>query len=95
MFLFVFVSDLSGDLHEVLSRVQTSLWLGTGAQRCPLVRAAYLRVVDSLRKRSCENFLSQLCNTLTNDLNSPLQGLQVGALQPRKHVKFTHEGSVF
>ncbi|XP_024861145.1 thyroid adenoma-associated protein homolog [Kryptolebias marmoratus] len=71
-------SGLSGGLHEVLSRVQTSLWLGTGAQSCPLVRAVYLGVVDSLRKDSCENFLSQLSDSLIHELRTPQQGLQLG-----------------
>uniref|UniRef100_A0A1A7Z6S5 Uncharacterized protein n=1 Tax=Iconisemion striatum TaxID=60296 RepID=A0A1A7Z6S5_9TELE len=71
-------SDLSSDLREVMNRVQTSLWLVTEAQRCPLVRAAYVSVVDCLRGSSCENFLSQLSDRLIHDLITPQEGLQVG-----------------
>uniref|UniRef100_A0A1A8KRP4 Uncharacterized protein n=1 Tax=Nothobranchius kuhntae TaxID=321403 RepID=A0A1A8KRP4_NOTKU len=71
-------SDISSDLHVVMTRVQTSMWLVTGAQRCPLVRAAYISVVDCLRGCSCDNFLSQLSDRLIHDLIMPQEGLQVG-----------------
>ncbi|XP_047447791.1 thyroid adenoma-associated protein homolog isoform X2 [Mugil cephalus] len=66
------------DLREVLSGVYDSLWLATEAQRCPLVRAAYLGVVHSLRGLCCESYLTQLSDTLMCDLQTPQQGLQVG-----------------
>ncbi|XP_041644080.1 thyroid adenoma-associated protein homolog [Cheilinus undulatus] len=69
----------SADLREVLSRVEASLWLVTEAQRCPLVRAAYLSVVESLRGFLCETFLSKISETLMNDLQKPQQQLQVGS----------------
>ncbi|MEQ2294152.1 hypothetical protein AMECASPLE_000992 [Ameca splendens] len=71
-------SVLSDDLREVVSRIHASMWLGTAAQRCPLVRAVYLSVADSLRKHSCETFLLQLSDKLMHDLQTPQQGLQVG-----------------
>ncbi|XP_056233315.1 thyroid adenoma-associated protein homolog [Seriola aureovittata] len=71
-------SDPSTALSVVLSRVDTSLWLVTGAQRCPLVRAVYLGVVDSLRRFCCETYLSKLSDTLMRDLQTPQTGLQVG-----------------
>ncbi|XP_026199632.1 thyroid adenoma-associated protein homolog isoform X2 [Anabas testudineus] len=66
------------DLSEVLNRVSASLWLVTKAQRCPLVRAAYLSVAESLRGFCSETYISELSNTLMHDLQSPQQGLQVG-----------------
>ncbi|KAM7416659.1 hypothetical protein PAMA_018626 [Pampus argenteus] len=66
------------DLCEVLSRVDASLWLATEAQRCPLVRVAYLAVADSLRGLCCETYLSKLCDALMCELHTPQQGLQVG-----------------
>ncbi|XP_047238412.1 thyroid adenoma-associated protein homolog isoform X1 [Girardinichthys multiradiatus] len=71
-------SVLSDDLREVVSRIHASMWLGTAAQRCPLVRAVYLSVADSLRKHFCETFLMQLSDKLMHDLHTPQQGLQVG-----------------
>ncbi|XP_076007130.1 tRNA (32-2'-O)-methyltransferase regulator THADA-like [Genypterus blacodes] len=68
----------SADLCEVLSRVDASLWLATGAQRCPLVSAAYLGVAESLRKRSCEAYLNKLSDLLMYELQTPQHGLQIG-----------------
>lgn len=67
----------SADLREVLNRVDASLWLVTEAQRCPLVRAAYLGVADSLRRFCCETYLSTLSDTLVHDVQMPQQELQV------------------
>ncbi|KAM6930999.1 tRNA (32-2'-O)-methyltransferase regulator THADA [Xenentodon cancila] len=68
----------SDELCQVLSRVHASQWLATEAQRCPLVRAAYLGVVNSLRTHCSENFLSQLSDALIHNLQNPQPGLQVG-----------------
>jgi len=57
------------------------MWLVTEAQRCPLVRAAYLGVAASLRRLCCEAFLSQLRSTLLHDLLTP---------QPERQVSDTH-----
>ncbi|XP_041793146.1 thyroid adenoma-associated protein homolog isoform X2 [Chelmon rostratus] len=68
----------SAGLCDVLSRVEASLWLATEAQRCPLVRAAYLGVADSLRRLCCETYLSELSDSLMHDLQKPQQALEVG-----------------
>ncbi|XP_029018026.1 thyroid adenoma-associated protein homolog isoform X2 [Betta splendens] len=68
----------SAGLSEVLDRVWASLWLGTGAQHCPLVRAAYLSVAESLRGFCSEAYVTKLSETLLQDLQTPQQGLQVG-----------------
>ncbi|KAL7392507.1 hypothetical protein ABVT39_025652 [Epinephelus coioides] len=72
------VSVPSADLCEVLRRVEASLWLVTEAQHCPLVRGAYLGVVDTLRRLCCETYLSKLSDTLMHDLQTPQQELQIG-----------------
>lgn len=55
----------------------------TEAQRCPLVRAVYLDVVDALRRFCCEIYLSDLSSTLLRDLQTPQQSLQVCELLTR------------
>ncbi|XP_038151490.1 thyroid adenoma-associated protein homolog isoform X1 [Cyprinodon tularosa] len=71
-------SAVSADLCEVVSRMQASMWLGTTAQRCLLVRAVYLSVAESLRRHSCDSFLLQLSDRLMHDLYAPQQGLEIG-----------------
>uniref|UniRef100_UPI003AAEFBF2 tRNA (32-2'-O)-methyltransferase regulator THADA n=1 Tax=Centroberyx gerrardi TaxID=166262 RepID=UPI003AAEFBF2 len=67
----------SADLCEVVSRVDASLWLVTGAQRCPMVRGAYLGVAGSLRRFSSEVYLNKLSDTLLCELHTPQHRLQV------------------
>ncbi|XP_045890923.1 thyroid adenoma-associated protein homolog isoform X2 [Micropterus dolomieu] len=71
-------SARSPDLCKVVSRVDASLWLVTETQRCPLVRAAYIAVADSLRRFCCETYLSKLRDTLIHDLQTSQRELQVG-----------------
>ncbi|XP_019715994.1 thyroid adenoma-associated protein homolog [Hippocampus comes] len=68
----------AAELHAAVSAVEASLWLATDIQRCPLVRAAYVTVVESLRRFCCETFLSTLFDVLIRELRTPKQGLQVG-----------------
>lgn len=70
-------SDPSSDLNELLSRMDASLWLVTEAQHCPLVRAAYLGIADTLRKFFCETYLIKLNQILMCDLQKPPKELQV------------------
>ncbi|XP_061672934.1 tRNA (32-2'-O)-methyltransferase regulator THADA-like isoform X2 [Syngnathoides biaculeatus] len=62
----------------VVSAVEGAAWLATDAQRCPLVRATYVAVVQSLGKLCSEAFLSKLFDVLTRELRTPQQGLQIG-----------------
>nr|XP_061803888.1 tRNA (32-2'-O)-methyltransferase regulator THADA-like [Nerophis lumbriciformis] len=66
------------ELDSIVCAVEASVWLSTDAQRCPLVRAAYVAVVDSLRGFCCETFLSKLFDILKCELHKPQHGLQVG-----------------
>uniref|UniRef100_A0A667ZTH9 Si:ch211-225b11.4 n=1 Tax=Myripristis murdjan TaxID=586833 RepID=A0A667ZTH9_9TELE len=69
--------------------VEASLWLVTAAQRCPLVRGAYLGVVGSLRRFCSEVYLDRLSNTLLCELNAPQDRLQVGLLSfHQKAIQF-------
>ncbi|XP_077600767.1 tRNA (32-2'-O)-methyltransferase regulator THADA-like isoform X1 [Stigmatopora nigra] len=71
-------SGPSLELNAVVCAVEESVWLATDAQRCPLVRAAYVAVVDSLRRFCGETFLSNFYGVLKCELHRPQQGLQVG-----------------
>ncbi|KAL6114197.1 uncharacterized protein ACO6RY_05021 [Pungitius sinensis] len=71
-------SDPSADLCEVLGKMNASMWLVTEAQRCPLVRAAYLGVADSLRGLCCDTYLTELSHTLMRDIQTPQRELQLG-----------------
>lgn len=51
-----------------LSRIEAQPWLATEAQRCPLVRAAYLGVADALRGFCSETFLVELSETVARGL---------------------------
>lgn len=51
-----------------LSRIEAQSWLATEAQRCPLVRAAYLGVADSLKGSCSQKFLMELSETVARDL---------------------------
>ncbi|XP_029685958.1 thyroid adenoma-associated protein homolog isoform X2 [Takifugu rubripes] len=68
----------SSDMNELLSRMDASLWLVTEDQHCPLVRAAYLGIADTLRKFLCETYLSKLNKILMRDLQKPQKELQIG-----------------
>uniref|UniRef100_A0A8C5ALD0 Thyroid adenoma-associated protein homolog n=1 Tax=Gadus morhua TaxID=8049 RepID=A0A8C5ALD0_GADMO len=70
----------SCELGEVLSRIEASYWLAGAAQRCPLVRAAYLAVVSTLRAQCSPAFLHQLSGSLLQELSQPQPRLQVGSL---------------
>nr|XP_029493834.1 thyroid adenoma-associated protein homolog isoform X1 [Oncorhynchus nerka] len=66
-------------LCDVVDRVESRLWLVTGAQHCPLVRGAYLGVAGLLRGFCSQGFLLQMRDVLLSELHSPHQRLQVGS----------------
>lgn len=66
------------DLCMVLSKVEASLWLATEAQCCPLVRMAYVGLVETLTRFCSEMFLSKLNDILAEELQKPQRGLQIG-----------------
>ncbi|XP_061762555.1 tRNA (32-2'-O)-methyltransferase regulator THADA [Nerophis ophidion] len=68
----------AAEFHAVVSAVESSVWLATNDQRCPLVRAAYVAVVELIRKSCRETFLSKLFDILVLDLGRTQQGLQIG-----------------
>ncbi|XP_072289759.1 tRNA (32-2'-O)-methyltransferase regulator THADA [Eucyclogobius newberryi] len=66
------------DHHEAVNKVEASLWLATTAQRCPLVKMAYVEVVETITQFCSEPFLSQLHEILIEDLQKPQQEIQIG-----------------
>ncbi|XP_034152617.1 thyroid adenoma-associated protein homolog isoform X2 [Esox lucius] len=72
-------------LCEVVGRVESRLWLVTGAQCCPLVCGAYLGVAGLLRARCSQGFLHQLIGLLLSELHSPNHRLQVPERLLRTH----------
>lgn len=61
-------NDTVADLHVALSRIEAQPWLATQSQRCPLVRAAYLEVADSLKGFCSQKFLMELSKMVAHDL---------------------------
>lgn len=81
-------SDAPTDLREVLSRIEAQPWLATEAQRCPLVRAAYLGIAHLLRGVCSETFLMDLSETVARDLEGAAkEELQVRDRHSRRHGK--------
>ncbi|XP_077377667.1 tRNA (32-2'-O)-methyltransferase regulator THADA isoform X2 [Festucalex cinctus] len=68
----------AAELHAAVSAVEASVWLATDAQRCPLVRATYVAVVESLQRFCRQTFLSELFDVVMRELLTPQQGLQLG-----------------
>ncbi|XP_055079941.1 thyroid adenoma-associated protein homolog [Periophthalmus magnuspinnatus] len=66
------------NLHEAVNKVEASIWLATEAQRCPLVKMAYVEVVETITQFCSEHFLSQLHEILTDDLQKPQHEIQIG-----------------
>nr|XP_057925831.1 thyroid adenoma-associated protein homolog isoform X2 [Doryrhamphus excisus] len=66
------------ELHAAVSAIEASVWLASSLQCCPLVRGAYVTVVELLRRCCCETFVSKLFDILVHELRAPQQGLQVG-----------------
>ncbi|KAJ0041712.1 hypothetical protein NL108_007923, partial [Boleophthalmus pectinirostris] len=65
-------------LHEVVNKVEASLWLATEAQHCPLVKMAYVEVIEAITQFCSEHFLSQLHKILTDDLQKAQLEFQIG-----------------
>lgn len=74
-----------------LSRIEAQPWLATEAQRCPLVRAAYLGVADSLRGFCSKTFLMELSETVTRDL----KGAAEEELQVRDRLSLEYKDILY
>ncbi|OWK60158.1 hypothetical protein RLOC_00008860 [Lonchura striata] len=73
-------------LHPVTLQLEARGWLLTPAQRCPLVRAAFLQVLALLPTSFSPGFTQYIHDTISTELGSLLQGgtsgcaeLQVGS----------------
>ncbi|MFT7808492.1 thyroid adenoma-associated protein homolog [Arapaima gigas] len=60
-------------LHQVTEHLETSKWLATSAQRCPLIRSAYLEVVMLVARFCSHDFLDSLQTELLHQLQSDTQ----------------------
>lgn len=61
-------------LHAVTLQLETRGWLLTPAQRCPLVRAAFLQVLTLLPTSFSPGFAQYIHDTISTELGSLLQG---------------------
>ncbi|XP_038650126.1 thyroid adenoma-associated protein homolog [Scyliorhinus canicula] len=67
------------ELQDVLMSLEAKLWLVSPAQRCPLIRAAYLKIVLLVVNLCSEDFLYSLQLLLLSELKSPPSSLMIGS----------------
>ncbi|XP_043833108.1 thyroid adenoma-associated protein homolog isoform X2 [Dromiciops gliroides] len=65
-------------LPAVVHQAEAAFWLFTPAQRCPLIRSAYLRLLSLLTSGCSEDFLKQLEAAVTQELGPSRPETQVG-----------------
>nr|XP_032607205.2 thyroid adenoma-associated protein homolog isoform X3 [Taeniopygia guttata] len=68
-------------LHPVALQLETRGWLLTPAQRCPLVRAAFLQVLALLPTSFSPGFAQYIHDTISTELGSLLQGETSGCAE--------------
>ncbi|XP_051832283.1 thyroid adenoma-associated protein homolog [Antechinus flavipes] len=66
-------------LEAVAQKAEAMFWLLTPAQRCPLMRAAYLRLLSLLTSGCSQGFLERVEAAVTQELDPPGPDTQVGA----------------
>ncbi|XP_020852051.1 tRNA (32-2'-O)-methyltransferase regulator THADA-like isoform X2 [Phascolarctos cinereus] len=69
----------SQGLQAVVRQAEAALWLLTPAQRCPLIRSAYLRLLSLLTSSCSTDFLRQVEATVAQELGPSGPDPQVGA----------------
>lgn len=70
-------------LHPVALQLEARGWLLTPAQRCPLVRAAFLQVLALLPTSFSPGFAQYIHDTISTELGSLLQGAKSGCAEPQ------------
>lgn len=70
-------------LHPVALQLEARGWLLTPAQRCPLVRAAFLQVLTLLPTSFSPGFAQYIHDTISTTLGSLLQGGKSGCAEPQ------------
>ncbi|XP_066187467.1 tRNA (32-2'-O)-methyltransferase regulator THADA-like [Sylvia atricapilla] len=78
-------------LHPVALQLEARGWLLTPAQRCPLVRAAFLQVLALLPTSFSPGFAQYIRDTISTTLGSlPLQGMS-GCAEPQVGSAILHQ----
>ncbi|KAM3661742.1 tRNA (32-2'-O)-methyltransferase regulator THADA-like [Ammospiza maritima maritima] len=78
-------------LHPVALQLEARGWLLTAAQRCPLVRAAFLQVLALLPTSFSPGFPQYIHGTISAELGSLLQGGKSGCAQPQVGSAILHQ----
>ncbi|XP_066418463.1 tRNA (32-2'-O)-methyltransferase regulator THADA-like [Molothrus aeneus] len=78
-------------LHPVALQLEARGWLLTPAQRCPLVRAAFLQVLALLPTSFSPGFAQYIHDTISSELGSLLQGAKSGCAEPQVGSAILHQ----
>ncbi|XP_030913328.1 thyroid adenoma-associated protein homolog [Geospiza fortis] len=78
-------------LHPVALQLEARGWLLTPAQRCPLVRAAFLQVLALLPASFSPGFAQYIHDTISTELGSLLQGGRSGCAEPQVGSAILHQ----
>ncbi|KAF2977340.1 hypothetical protein EK904_006247 [Melospiza melodia maxima] len=78
-------------LHPVALQLEARGWLLTPAQRCPLVRAAFLQLLALLPTSFSPGFAQYIHGTISAELGSLLQGGKSGCAEPQVGSAILHQ----
>uniref|UniRef100_A0A8C3NTM2 Thyroid adenoma-associated protein homolog n=1 Tax=Cyanoderma ruficeps TaxID=181631 RepID=A0A8C3NTM2_9PASS len=78
-------------LHPVALQLEARGWLLTPAQRCPLVRAAFLQVLALLPTSFSPAFAQYIHDTISTTLGSLLEGGKSGCAEPEVGSAILHQ----
>ncbi|XP_038008017.1 LOW QUALITY PROTEIN: thyroid adenoma-associated protein homolog [Motacilla alba alba] len=78
-------------LHPVALQLEARGWLLTPAQRCPLVRAAFLQVLALLPTSFSPGFARYIHDTISTELGSLVQGGKSGCAEPQVGSAVLHQ----
>ncbi|KAM6246968.1 tRNA (32-2'-O)-methyltransferase regulator THADA-like [Porphyrio hochstetteri] len=82
---------LAEALHPVASQLEARGWLLTPAQRCPLVRAAFLQVLALLPASFSPGFVQSLCDAISAELGSLLPWAKLGCAELQVGSAILHQ----
>ncbi|KAJ7404326.1 thyroid adenoma-associated protein [Pitangus sulphuratus] len=78
-------------LRPVALQLEARGWLLTPAQRCPLVRAAFLQVLALLPASFSPGFAQHIRDSISTELGSPLHGAKPGCAEPQVGLAVLHQ----
>ncbi|KAF4790367.1 thyroid adenoma-associated protein [Turdus rufiventris] len=78
-------------LHAVALQLEERGWLLTPAQRCPLIRAAFLQVLALLPTSFSPGFAQYIHDTISTELGSLQQGGKPGCAEPQVGSAILHQ----